>query len=123
MSVQVNICLDKFPIQNGLKEGDASFPLLFNSAVQHAIKKAQENQMGLNLNGTYQLLVYADDVNLLEHNIKTIRKTQKHSLMLVSAKVYKSTQKSTVIRMQGKKIKNKIKIANRSSGKAAKSDN
>jgi hypothetical protein len=32
------------------------------------IMKVQENQMGLKLNGTHQLLVYADDVNLLGDN-------------------------------------------------------
>jgi hypothetical protein len=38
--------------------------------------------VGLKLNGTYQLLAYADDVNLLGDNIDTLKKTQK---LLISA--------------------------------------
>jgi hypothetical protein len=65
---------DSSPIQNGLKQRDALSPLLFNFALEYAIKKIQENQAGLKLNGTHQILSYADDVNLLENNIDTINK-------------------------------------------------
>jgi hypothetical protein len=64
---------DKFPIQNDLKQGDTLLPLLFNFALECAIRKVQEKQVRLGMNGTHQLLVYADDVNFLGNSINIIK--------------------------------------------------
>ena len=64
---------DVFPIRNGLKQGDALSPLLYNSDLEYAIRMVRVNQYGLKLNGTHQLLVYADNFNIMDGSVRCSR--------------------------------------------------
>jgi hypothetical protein len=75
---------DNFHIQNGLKQRDSSTSFLFKFALEYSIRKVQEKQVGLKLNGTGQLLVYAENVNPLGHSLQIPEiKTHKLKLTLV----------------------------------------
>ena len=67
---------DRFPIRNGLKQGDALSPLLFNFALEFSIRRVQVNKEGLKLNDTHQLLAYADDVNVLGGGIHSLKEAE-----------------------------------------------
>ncbi|KAJ4427179.1 hypothetical protein ANN_24795 [Periplaneta americana] len=62
-----------FPIHCGLKQEDALSPLLFNFALEYAIRKVLDNRESLELNELHQLLVYADALHRLGENPQTIR--------------------------------------------------
>jgi hypothetical protein len=67
-SIQVNICL--FPVQDGV-----NMEMLYHYVLD-TIRNVHENQAGLKLNGTYQLLLYANNVNnVLGENINAVKKT------------------------------------------------
>jgi hypothetical protein len=99
---------DTFPIKNGLKQGDASSPLLFNFALKYAIRKVQANREGLKLNGTHQLLVYADYVYILGGSIHA---TKKNTEALVVA------SKEIGLEVNYEKTKYMVMSCNQNSGK------
>jgi hypothetical protein len=108
-----------FLIQNCLKQGDALSPLLFNFALEYAIMKVQENQVGLKVDGTHQLLAYADDVNILGDDTDTIEKNTE-TLIDASKEVgleinVEKTKYMLLSRHQNASKNRDIKIANISS--------
>jgi hypothetical protein len=60
--------------------------LLFNFGLEYAIKRVQVNQDGLKLNGTHQLLAYADDVNILGGSAHTVKENAE--ALLVATKEF-----------------------------------
>ena len=55
-----------------MKQGVALSPLLFNFALEYAIMKVQDTSLGIDMNVTHRVLSYADDVNLIGDDIRTI---------------------------------------------------
>jgi hypothetical protein len=112
-----------FPIQNGLKQGDVLSPLLFNFALQYAIRKVQENEEGLELNGTHQLLLYAG-INILSNSVNTIRKyrgTLLEAIRKVCPEIHIGKTKYMVaFRHQNVGQNHKLLVANKSLKNVAK---
>jgi sorting nexin-29 len=95
-------------------------PLPFKFALEYAIRKVQENQVGLKLNGTHQLLAYADNVNLLGDNIDATKKNTE-TLIDASKEVgqeinIEKTKYKLLSHHQNVGRNRDIKIANRSFG-------
>jgi hypothetical protein len=98
--------------------------LLFNFTFEYAIRRAQEDQGGLKLNGTHQLLACAHDVNIVGENIHTIQKITK-ALLVVSKDVglevnQKKTRYMLMSHYQKTEKKHSIQIGNRSFEDVAK---
>ena len=67
--------------ENGVKQGDALSPLLSNFGLEYTIRNVQETNLGLDINGTHQVLAYPDDVNLISDDIRT---TERNADMLIN---------------------------------------
>jgi len=68
-----------------LKQEDALSPVLINFALDYGIRRVQVNQEGLKLNGTHQLLAYAD-VKILDRSINTVKENTE-SLAVASKEI------------------------------------
>jgi hypothetical protein len=90
-----------------LKQGDALSPLFFNFALGYAIRRVQARQEGLKLDGTHQLLVYADDVNILGGSIHSIKKNAE-DLVIAS--------KETGLEVNAEKTKYMVMSRNQNAG-------
>jgi hypothetical protein len=71
---------DYFPIQNGLKQKYALSLLLFNFALEYAVRNVQENPVRVKLSGTRQLPAYDNYMHLLGDNIDATKKDTETSI-------------------------------------------
>ena len=74
------------PTENSLKQEDTLSPFLFNVALEYAVRMVHINQNGLKLNGTYHLVVHADDVNILGGSEYTLKK-HREALIVASKEI------------------------------------
>jgi hypothetical protein len=75
-------------------------PLLFNFALEYAIRRVQVNQDELKLNATHQLLVYVDDVNVLGGSVHNTQKNKEYLVVAskeIGLKVNADKTKYTVM--------------------------
>ena len=68
-----------------MKQGGALSSLLFNFALEYAMRRVQVTQEGLKINYTRQLLVYAND-NILGGSLHTVKKNAE-SLLVASLEI------------------------------------
>jgi hypothetical protein len=85
-----------FPIKNGLKQGDALSPLLFNFASEYTFRMVQVNHDGLKINCIHQIWVYADVVIILDGSVKSTKK---------STEAFVVASKETELEVDGDKTK------------------
>ena len=97
-----------FPISYVLKRGDALSPLIFNFALEYAIRRVQVNQDGLKFNGTHQLSVYAD-VNILSGSVHTVKKNTANLLF---------GSKEIGLEVNADKTKHKVMFRNQNAGRS-----
>jgi len=77
LNVRVGIYLfGMFAMKNGLKQGDALQSLLFNAALEYAIRMVAANKDDLKLIGTHQFLVYVYDVKIMGGSVRNTKKTK-----------------------------------------------
>ena len=69
-----------------MKKGDALSSLLFNSTLEYSIRRVQVNQDCLKLNGTNELLVYADEINILGGSIHSVKENSE-ALIVASKEI------------------------------------
>ena len=96
-----------FSYQEWFEKGDALSSLFFNFALGYGIRCVRVNKDDLKLNGTYQLLVYADNINILVGSIYTITKNTE-ALVVVN--------KETGLEVNADKTKYMVKSGDQNAG-------
>jgi hypothetical protein len=118
-SVQAKICPASLLFRMTSNKEMLYHYCFFNFALEYVVRRVQENQEGLILNGTHQLFACADDVNIVGENIDTVQKNTK-ALFDAGKEVGPEVNPGKTKYMLQSCCRNSIQIANRSFESVAK---
>jgi hypothetical protein len=71
-----------YRIKTVMKQVGACMPLILNFRLGYAIWSVHVHMDGLKLNGTHQVLVEADDVNIMGGSVYTVKERNIQSLVV-----------------------------------------
>jgi hypothetical protein len=91
-----------FPVKNAFKQGGVLLLLLFTFALKYPIRRVQENQGGLKLNGIHHLLVYG----------------QKHAYIKRKHRNIVAASKEIKLEVNGDKTKYMVMLRDKNAGRS-----
>jgi sorting nexin-29 len=71
-----SVMSEDFPVETGLRQGDALSPILFNIAMESMVKKVQEDSIGLKIGEQNVVMAaYADNIIIMGETEDQVRNT------------------------------------------------
>ena len=64
---------DPFEVNSGVRQGDGLSPILFNMAIEEALRKVSEMDQGVEIGTKINILAFADDVVVIAEKIEDLK--------------------------------------------------
>jgi hypothetical protein len=104
---------ESFRINSGVRQGDGLSPTLFNIALEEALEKIEDLNLGINIGKKINLLAYADDIVITAENeidLKTTYRTLKTEAGKVGLLINSTKSKHMLISRNNKNSNNNLII-------------